>query len=148
MRAEAGAINKITIEKESLGCDYSVIGKGKPKGICGSAMIDLLSELYDKGYQSKGRFLPRILIPVCGPMAKSRNSSLLANETDSGKDIVITERDLDNLIRAKPLFMRCEHPVEITGDQPCHIERVYIAAICSFIPMEKAIASVCCPIFH
>jgi uncharacterized 2Fe-2S/4Fe-4S cluster protein (DUF4445 family) len=75
----------------------------KPKGICGSGLISLLSEAFITG-----------LIDKAGNVNLSMKSSRVregshggeyvvvwGSETDSGKDIVLTRIDIDNLIRAK-----------------------------------------------
>jgi len=103
MRAEEGAIEKVVISKDTLEPDYGVVGDVKPRGICGSGMIDLISEMMMCGIiNQSGKFQldenhPRIL----------RDEYDLgyiiayANETDVEKDIVFTETDIDNLIRSK-----------------------------------------------
>ncbi len=46
MRAAEGAIERVTIGDDGEMLDYSVIGGGKPAGICGSGLISLLGELF------------------------------------------------------------------------------------------------------
>lgn len=103
MRATQGAIEEIWINSETLEPTYRVIGGGRPKGICGSGLISLLSEAF-----------------ITGVLDKAGNVNLAANtsrvregahggeyvvawgkETESGEDIVITRVDIDNLLRAK-----------------------------------------------
>jgi len=103
MRATQGAIEEIWINSETLEPTYRVIGGGKPKGICGSGLISLLSEAF-----------------LTGILDKAGNVNLMANssrvregahggedvvawgaESDSGEDIVISRVDVDNLLRAK-----------------------------------------------
>ncbi len=56
MRGADGAIDHIKLTAEML--DYSVIGGGDPQGICGSGLIDLLSELIRVGIvESGGRII-------------------------------------------------------------------------------------------
>ncbi len=49
MRATEGAIESIRINRETLQPEIKVIGDGKPIGICGSAMIDVLPEMLLSG---------------------------------------------------------------------------------------------------
>jgi uncharacterized 2Fe-2S/4Fe-4S cluster protein (DUF4445 family) len=103
MRATAGAIEEVWINTNTLEPTYRVIGGGKPKGICGSGLIALLSELF-----------------LTGLLDKAGNVNLMANssrvregphggeyviawgpETEQGQDIVISRVDIDNLLRAK-----------------------------------------------
>jgi uncharacterized 2Fe-2S/4Fe-4S cluster protein (DUF4445 family) len=52
MRGADGAIDHIKLVEGKL--DYSVIGGGTPQGICGSGLIDLLSELIRVGIVESG----------------------------------------------------------------------------------------------
>ena len=49
MRAEEGAIEKVTLDPETFKPTYVTVDECKARGICGSGMIDLLSELLLKG---------------------------------------------------------------------------------------------------
>jgi uncharacterized 2Fe-2S/4Fe-4S cluster protein (DUF4445 family) len=103
MRATTGAIEEVWINSDTLEPTYRVIGGGKPKGICGSGLISLLSEAFITGVLDKG-----------GNVNLAANSSRVREgahggeyvvawgaETESGEDIVITRVDIDNLLRAK-----------------------------------------------
>ncbi len=52
MRGAAGAIDHVNINKGEL--SYSVIGNGEAKGICGSGLIDIISELVKCGVVDEG----------------------------------------------------------------------------------------------
>ena len=103
MRAEDGAIEKVSISKQTLEPTYQVVGNGKPRGICGSGMIDLISEMMMTGIISqRGKFElnedhPRLVkddYDIAYIIA-------YANETDIEKDIIFSETDIDNLMRSK-----------------------------------------------
>ncbi|UCG93786.1 MAG: DUF4445 domain-containing protein [Candidatus Aerophobus sp.] len=49
MRAAEGAIEKVNITKERE-VGYTTIGNTKPRGICGSGLIDLVAELFTSGF--------------------------------------------------------------------------------------------------
>lgn len=49
MRAAEGAIEEVFIDNESGSCHVKVIGDKKPKGICGSGLLDAVAQLYDEG---------------------------------------------------------------------------------------------------
>ncbi len=103
MRANPGAIEKITIDPFALDPLYTTINNIKPRGITGSGLIDLLAELLsacvidrtgriNTGIENKrirtGQHYPEFVVAW-------------ASETDIGKDIVITENDIKNLIMSK-----------------------------------------------
>ena len=83
---------------------YKVVGEPgtKPVGLCGSGIIDVISELFMCGIiNPKGKFVregERIRHDKYG-----MGSYVIAFEKDAGsvKDIEITEVDIDNFIRAK-----------------------------------------------
>ncbi len=103
MRATTGAIDEVWINNENLEASWRVIGGGKPKGLCGSALISLLAEMLMTGVINKnGRF------DYSKDTARIRKGShggeyvvAWADETEIGDDIIITEVDIDNLMRAK-----------------------------------------------
>ena len=103
MRATKGAIEEVWINSESYEPTYRVIGGGKPRGICGSGLISLLAELFMTGVVDKAGNLNSHL-----GIARVREGDhgleyvvAWGNETETGRNIVITHIDIDNLIRAK-----------------------------------------------
>lgn len=105
MRATRGAIEEVWINGATYEPTYRVIGGAitKPRGICGSGLIALLSELFLTGVLDKGGNLDSTLNT---PRVRQGEHGLeyvvaWANETWHGKDIVITHVDVDNLLRAK-----------------------------------------------
>jgi len=103
MRAMEGAIEEVEINPKTYDVNFRVIGDVKPIGICGSGMIDTLAEMYLNGViDQKGKIREEI-----GSKRIRRGESGLEYvlawrvESASNKEIVITEVDLDNLIRAK-----------------------------------------------
>ncbi|MCI6638363.1 MAG: ATP-binding protein, partial [Lachnospiraceae bacterium] len=144
MRATDGAIDAITIDKETMEPTLSIIGDEgqKPVGLCGSGLIDTIAELYVNGIiNPKGKFVregERIRHDKYG-----MGSYVIAFEkdADSVKDIEITEVDIDNFIRAKgaifsairTMLRQLELPVEVIDD-------VYVAGgIGSGINMKNAV---------
>ncbi|MCL5986111.1 MAG: ASKHA domain-containing protein [Actinobacteria bacterium] len=144
VRASAGAIGGVKIRSADCEPEVSVIGNVKPKGICGSGMIDLLGELYLSGIiDRRGKFYPDL---KCSRLNK--NGSFLeyiiskSGETMSGEEIKITEVDIDNLIRAKAAvyagIMTLLDEVDLS---PHEIDRIYIAGgFGNYINIENAIS--------
>lgn len=57
MRAADGAIESVFIDNEAGTCKIEVIGDKKPKGICGSGILDAVAQLFDSGIiDFKGAF--------------------------------------------------------------------------------------------
>ncbi|MBI5563533.1 MAG: DUF4445 domain-containing protein [Chloroflexi bacterium] len=63
MRATRGAIEEVWINSETHEPTYRVIGNTKPRGICGSGLISLLSEMFVTGVLDKGGNLNTQLMP-------------------------------------------------------------------------------------
>jgi uncharacterized 2Fe-2S/4Fe-4S cluster protein (DUF4445 family) len=103
MRATTGAIEEVWINSDTLEPTYRVIGGGKPKGICGSGLISLLSEAFLTGILDKGGNVnlmansPRVREGAHG----GEYVVAWGAETESGEDIVLSRVDVDNLLRAK-----------------------------------------------
>ena len=103
MRANPGAIEKITIDPITLDPTYSTINTIKPKGITGSGLIDILAELISACVIDRtGRINTTIQNPrIRKGLHFPEYVIAWAIETGIGKDIVITENDIKNLIMSK-----------------------------------------------
>ncbi len=103
MRAAPGAIEKVRINPANLEPMMITVDRAKPLGICGSGLIDIVAELFMAGaIDQNGKFAekrssPRIRKGVSG----YEYVLCFAAETKIDKDIVITEVDLDNIMRTK-----------------------------------------------
>ena len=130
MRAAEGAIERVAIAEDGQTLEYSVIGGGKPAGICGSGLISLLGELSRQAVVDRsGRFFEA---PGSGRIVQQegRSAFLLAaaEQTLTGKDLLITEADLENLIRTKAaIYAACSLVLENVGLNWDAVARVYIA---------------------
>jgi len=130
MRANPGAIEKITIDPETLSPRYSTINNIRPRGICGSGLIDLLAELLiacviDRtGRINTGIDNPRIRSTAHFP----EFVVAWAAETGIGKDIVITENDIKNLIMSKAsVHAACVTLMKQAGVSRGEISNIYFA---------------------
>lgn len=143
MVATRGAIEKFEIDPSSLEPEVGTIGGEKPKGICGSGLINIVAGLLDAGVIGQnGKFnhgLP-------GKRIREGSSGYeyvlsRAAETQIGKDIVITEVDIDNLMRAKgAMYAGFNTLARSVGTSSAELEQVIIAgAFGSYLDIEKAI---------
>ena len=107
MRGTTGAIDYITFQDAFT---YSVIGGGKPQGICGSALLDVVAGLLKLGLiDRRGRFVPpeRVTKPEA-LLYKHRLTRydgswafIITEDTDDGNTLMITQRDIRELQMAK-----------------------------------------------
>ncbi|NVM31924.1 MAG: DUF4445 domain-containing protein [Candidatus Helarchaeota archaeon] len=102
MNATSGAIEKIIL-KENGELNYETLGNKSPKGICGSALIDLLAQLLEFGIINRqGKINTQFKSSRIGKTAMGFEFVIAwSAETQINKDIVLTQADTDNLIRDK-----------------------------------------------
>jgi uncharacterized 2Fe-2S/4Fe-4S cluster protein (DUF4445 family) len=109
MRAIPGAIEDVSISSQSLEPTIQVIDDLPPQGICGSGLISCLAEMLITGVVSKsGRINFDYVNKTMGKRSRVRRGEhgteyvlVWAKESGTGQDIVLTEVDINNLIRAK-----------------------------------------------
>ncbi|MBI2850091.1 MAG: DUF4445 domain-containing protein [Chloroflexi bacterium] len=143
MLASSGAIEGVTIDPATLEPTVSTIGGTKAKGICGSGLINTVSQLLETGIiNQKGEFNYDL------PTKRIRQSNDVyeyvlarAPETQINNDIVITAIDIDNLIRAKAaMYAGYQTVIKSVGMTMKDIEQVIIAGgFGSYIDVAKAI---------
>ena len=133
MRGAEGAIDHVSLQDGKF--TYSVIGGGKPVGICGSGLIDLMSELVrtslvesagrlidaDEATEGEAKLLREHLVEYAGQKA-----FLLADAASSGtgETLVFTQKDVREVQLAKGAMaagiqMMCRRLGISTGDIAC-----------------------------
>ncbi len=144
MRATDGAVEACTVDKATMEPTLSVIGDAGQKcvGICGSGIIDIISELYRCGIiNAKGLFIREGGRVKRDEHGMGRYVIASAAESETGREVSINEVDIDNFIRAKgAIFSAIDtllQSVDMTVD--C-IDKVYVAGgIGSGINMKNAV---------
>jgi len=153
MRAAPGAIEEVWIDRRTAEPTYSTIGNLPPKGICGSGMISLLGELFLTKVVDKGGRLnrdldtPRIRVGEEGAeyvvaWAGAGGDGGESVDSRGSRDIVLTEADIQNLVRAKAaIYAGFSVLTESVGLSLHDVERVVIGgAFGKYIDVEKAVA--------
>lgn len=141
MRATKGAIDSCTIHKQTLMPLVTTINGGRPAGMCGSGLIDVIGELYKVGaIDARGKFIVENERIVDDGYGDKQYILFYAKESATGRDIYISESDIDNFIRAKGAIFSATRTmlksVDLTVDD---IDRIVIAGgIGSGIDMENA----------
>ncbi len=143
MRASQGAIENFHIHPETFDPMIVTIGHTKPRGICGSGLISIVSELLEAG-----------VIDPQGKFNRELNNSRIREGEDrweyvlawgqnsmTGEDIVITEVDLDNLMRAKgAMYAGYQTLLESVGMGFGDLDRIILAGnFGAYIDLERAI---------
>ncbi len=142
MRATDGAVESARIDRQTLEPLLRVIGGGKPVGICGSGIIDLVAELFGAGIiDARGKFVREGRRIKWDDHGQGRYVLAFTEESATGWEVSLTEVDIDNFIRAKGAIYSAIHTLlESVGmDESC-IEQVCVAGgIGSGIHMKNAI---------
>lgn len=142
MRAIDGAIESCTMDAATKEPRLSVIGGGRPVGLCGSGIIDVIAGLFRCGIiNAKGAFLQeseRVKIDADG---MGRYILCFAENSDTGREIAITSVDIDNFIRAKgAIFSAIQTMLASLDMDTGDITRVLVAGgIGSGIDIENAL---------
>ena len=143
MRATRGAIEEVSINHRTYDPMIVTIGRAKPIGICGSGLIDTVAELLEVGLiDQNGKFLRD------RPTDRVRKGPdgfeyvlVRKEETLIHEDIVLTEIDIENLIRTKgAIFAGCKVLLDSVGLGFKDLEQVIIAGgFGRHLDLEKAI---------
>ncbi len=143
MRATKGAIEDFSIDPVTFEPMNITIGNVRPKGICGSGLITMVATLFEAD-----------VINNLGKFNRDLNTRRIretdgiyeyvlawASETQIDRDVVLTEPDIDNLIRAKgAIYSGCMTLLEEVGLTVQNLERIILAGgFGSFVDLEKSI---------
>jgi len=144
MRAAGGAIEGVEIDKDTFTPKLTIINNEKPKGICGSGIIDLIAEM-----------LKSNLIDRRGKINKGIDSNRIRTdeydigeyvlafkeEWDIAEDITINEIDIDNFIKAKgAVYSGASTLISSLGMDFSVIDKIYIAGgIGNSLSIDRAI---------
>jgi uncharacterized 2Fe-2S/4Fe-4S cluster protein (DUF4445 family) len=142
MRAARGAIEDFSIDPITYEPMLLTIGNVRPKGICGSGLITTVAVMFEMGViNNQGKFDREL----GSKRIRERDGVweyVLAwrDETQIDRDIVLTEIDIENLIRAKgAIYSGCMTLLEEVGMSLGDIEQIYLAGgFGSYVDLEKA----------
>lgn len=128
IRATTGAIERVTLTPD-LDVKYQTIGNVKPKGICGSGLIDLLAELFMHGAMNKaGQLEPNGSKRIRDGEEGKEFVFVWAEDTNINKDMVVTEVDIKNIMRTKAaVFAACSLLLKSMDRKFDELERLYVA---------------------
>ena len=123
-KAGKGTISKVSIDRTTKEPVLTVISGGEPEGICGTGLIDLVSELYAAGIiDQAGKFISGakgVLLGDGGPAYEVCRSH--------GKALLFTERELRNFLRSKAgMFAFLKVFLRSVGLNIGDIQQIYVA---------------------
>ncbi len=144
MRATDGAIEACIIDKDTMEPTLTIVGESdqKPVGICGSGIIDIISELFRCGIiNARGLFVREGSRVARDAHGMGRFVLATAEESETGREVSINEVDIDNFIRAKGAIFSAIDTMLQTVDMTVDcIDQVYVAGgIGSGINMKNSV---------
>jgi uncharacterized 2Fe-2S/4Fe-4S cluster protein (DUF4445 family) len=143
MVAMSGAIQDFSIDHSTYEPTIKTIGDAKPKGICGSGLINTIAGLLEAGVIGQnGKFNTNLRSSRVRSGQDGYEYILSwARETQVEQEIVITEADIDNLIRAKAaMYAGCSTLAKAVNIDCSDFEQVILAGnFGNSLNVEKAI---------
>jgi len=139
MRAGAGAIEKLNIAPDGS-IEFKTIGNTHPAGICGSGLLDTIAELFMNG-----------IIDRTGRFKTNEDKRLTEGEdgiqfqlvpaANGHQEIVITQADIDNLVRSKAgVFAAIRVLMNSTQTKVEDLDAIYIAGgFGNFMNVQQAV---------
>jgi uncharacterized 2Fe-2S/4Fe-4S cluster protein (DUF4445 family) len=142
MRAAKGAIEDFSLDPSTLEPMIMTIGRVRPKGICGSGLINMVAVMFEMGViDNLGKFNPALDTPRIR-RREGFHEYVVAwkDETQIDRDITLSEIDIENLIRAKgAIYSGCMTLLTEVGLSLHDIQRLVLAGgFGSFVDLEKA----------
>jgi uncharacterized 2Fe-2S/4Fe-4S cluster protein (DUF4445 family) len=141
MRATRGAIQRVTIDADRVHCE--TIGGARPRGICGSGLIDTIAELFaNRIIDPNGKFLSDPPDPRVRMNEHGLEFVLASGEqTEAGSNVVITEEDISNLIKSKGAILAAMRVLlNSVGLSFEDLDRIFVAGgFGNYLNVEQAI---------
>ena len=123
-KAEHGTISGVRIDRLSKKIDIDVIAGGAPSGICGSGLIDLVSEMFSAGIIDRSGTLSD---SEEGVTEREGEKAYLIHKADE-KELYLTQSEIKNFILSKAAMFSFLHVfVRSVGLTFRDIQKVYIA---------------------
>lgn len=143
MRAARGAIQRIKIDSD-YEVDYSTVGNARPRGICGSGLIDAIGEMLRAGVIDKaGKIQSNLNTPRYQETDEGAKFVFAWEEETAGMhgDITLSQPDIDNLMRSKAaVYAAASVLLQTMGLTWDDISCIYIAgAFGNYLDIEKTV---------
>ena len=131
MRAAEGAIERVAVTPSDR-IVYQTIGGARPRGICGSGLIDLVAELFRADFIDKAGHFQANGQNGRPHMRDGEDDTefvlVSAEQSGTGQDLVVTEPDIAIFIRSKgAVYTAAETLLEYLGLSFQDVDRVYIS---------------------
>ncbi len=138
-RAGPGAIQEVVVSDGGESVTFSTIGDAEVTGICGSGLIDLIAGLMDQKVVDRAGRLQESAAP--SRIRETEEGLEYLVSKGRGREIVLTQADLDNLLRSKAaVFAASSLLVKRMGLDFDALEKIFIAGgFGNYLDVDKAI---------
>ncbi len=129
MRAVSGAVTHVSLRSDPFRVELEQLGRGRPKGLCGTAYIDLLAEAGRVGLIGPNGRFGRTAPGMAGDHWRAGSEKALALVRAAGHpEIMITESDIARLLQAKAaLGAGILTLLDVAGCGPADLRRTLLA---------------------
>ncbi len=130
IKAVEGALESVNIGSGGFDVKYRVLEGVKPVGLCGSAIIDVVAELFKRNLIDRfGKFSSNVETPRLIKVNGVKKFVLVyAGESGTGRDIVVSERDINEVMLAKAaIYTGCSILMRRRGLAREELSRILIA---------------------
>jgi len=143
MYATIGAIERLSYDREKDSVEYMTIGDAKPRGVCGSGLVDALAALLRAGVIDRAG---RIDLGFPSRRVRVRNERpefvlVWGEEVGRADDISLGEDGIQNLIRSKAaVYAGAETVLDAVGLEAGSLEQILVAgAFGNYLDAESAV---------
>ncbi len=143
MYATVGAMERVSYHPETDRVEYVTIGDARPRGICGSGLVDALATLVRTGVLDRAG---RINLGFPSRRVRVRNERpefvlVWGEEVGRADDISLGEDAIQNLIRSKSaVYAGAQTLLEAVGLQANQLEQILVAgAFGNYLDAESAV---------
>ncbi len=130
MRSSSGAIDTVWIDPEDHSVGYKTVDNAKPRGICGSGIIDVVSQMFKTHLISRtGNFNEALDISRIRTSGKETEFVIAWHDESEGpEDITITERDVQEVLLAKAaIYSGTAVLLKRLNLTPTKVEKLFLA---------------------
>jgi uncharacterized 2Fe-2S/4Fe-4S cluster protein (DUF4445 family) len=143
MYASVGAIERLSYDPYTDRVEYMTVGDAKPRGICGSGLVDALASLLRAGVLDRAG---RIDLGFPSRRVRVRNERpefvlVWGEEVGRADDISLGEDAIQNLIRSKSaVYAGATTLLESLGLEAANVEQILVAgAFGNYLDAESAV---------
>ncbi|MBN1459708.1 MAG: DUF4445 domain-containing protein [Armatimonadetes bacterium] len=143
MYGTVGAIERLRYEPETDTVEYMTIGEAKPRGLCGSGLVDALATLLRAGVIDRAG---RVNLGFPSRRVRVRNERpefvfVWGEEVGRSDDISLGEDGIQNLMRSKAaVYAGAETLLESLGLEAGSVEQILVAgAFGNYLDAESAV---------